>query len=117
MIERLALLLPMHRPNVSFEIIQPLQHSSHLCVLNNSGLKTLRVLDVDGLDVAVELLLGILLVVTLSRDAHAKSEWNTLDTGLPDLLVQLWVEADILGSLSQDMLAHPSLQKKTIHHM
>jgi len=84
--------------------------SSHLCVLNNGGLETLRVLDVDSLDVAVELLLGALLVVTLSRDAHAQSEWNTLDTGLPDLLVQLWVEADILGALRENMSANPTLR-------
>lgn len=70
-----------------------------LCVLDNGGLETLGVLDVDGLDVAVELLLGALLVVTLPGDADAESEWNTLDTGLPDLLVQLWVEADVGGAL------------------
>ena len=35
-----------------------------LSVLNNGGLETLGVLDVDGLDVGVKLLLGTLLVVT-----------------------------------------------------
>lgn len=35
-------------------------------VLDDGGLETLGVLDVDGLDVRVELLLGALLVVTLS---------------------------------------------------
>ena len=58
-------------------------------VLDNSGLETLGVLDVDGLDVAVELLLGALLVVTLARDADAEAERNALDTALPDLLVEL----------------------------
>ena len=68
-------------------------------VLNKSGLETLGALDVDSLDVRVELLSGSLLVVTLAGDADAKSEWASLDTGLPDLLVQLWVDADISGSL------------------
>ena len=62
-------------------------------------MKTLGVLDVDGLDVAVELLLGALLVVTSPGNADAESERNTLDTLLPDLLVQLGVEADIGGTL------------------
>lgn len=68
-------------------------------ILNKSGLETLGALDVDGLDVRVELLGGSLLVVTLAGDADAKSEWASLDTGLPDLLVQLWVDADISGTL------------------
>lgn len=68
-------------------------------ILNKSGLKTLGALDVDGLDVRVELLSSSLLVVTLAGDADAKSEWAALDTGLPDLLVQLWVDADIGGTL------------------
>lgn len=68
-------------------------------ILNKSGLETLGALNVDGLDVRVELLGGSLLVVTLTGDADAKSEWASLDTGLPDLLVQLWVDADISGTL------------------
>jgi hypothetical protein len=70
-----------------------------LCVLNNGGLETLGVLDVDGLDVGVKLLLGALLVVTLARDADAEAERNTLNTTLPDLLVQLGVEADVASAL------------------
>ena len=70
-----------------------------LCVLDDGGLETLGVLDVDGLDVAVELLLGTLLVVTLARDADTEAERNALDTALPDLLVQLGVEADVAGAL------------------
>jgi hypothetical protein len=72
---------------------------SHLSILNKSSLKTLCALNVDSLDVAVELLLGTLLVVTLSGDANAKSVWNALDTSLPDLLVQLRVNANIGGAL------------------
>jgi hypothetical protein len=61
--------------------------------------ETLGVLDVDGLDVGVETLLGVLLVVTLAGDADTETEGNALDTGFPDLLVQLGVDADILGAL------------------
>lgn len=71
-----------------------------LCLfLNNDGDKTLGVLDVDGLDVAVELLLGALLVVSPSADADAESVRNALDALLPNLLVQLGVDADIRGLL------------------
>ena len=42
-----------------------------LSILNNSSLETLGVLDVHGLDIAVQLLLGALLIVTLSRDAYS----------------------------------------------
>lgn len=73
--------------------------ASRLSVLDDGGLETLGVLDVDGLDVGVELLLGALLVVTLTADADAETEWDTLDTALPDLLVQLGVEADVGGTL------------------
>jgi hypothetical protein len=62
--------------------------------------QTLGVLDVDGLHIAVELLLGALLVVTPPGDADAEPVSNALDTLLPDLLVQLGVEADIGGALN-----------------
>ncbi|KAA8574956.1 hypothetical protein EYC84_004186 [Monilinia fructicola] len=71
----------------------------HLCILDNNSVEALWVLDIDGLDVTVQLLLGTLLVVTLSRDSYAKSEWNTLDTSFPNLLVQLGVETNIGGTL------------------
>jgi hypothetical protein len=61
--------------------------------------ETLGVLDVDSLDVGVETLLGVLLVVTLAGDADTETEWDTLDTGFPDLLVELGVDADVLGTL------------------
>lgn len=66
-------------------------------------METLGVLDVDGLDVGVETLLGVLLVVTLAGDADTETEGNTLDTGFPDLLVQLGVDADILGALFDEL--------------
>jgi hypothetical protein len=62
-----------------------------LSILDDLGVQTLGVLDVDGLDVRVELLLGALLVVTLTGDADTETERNALDTGLPDLLVELGV--------------------------
>lgn len=68
-------------------------------------METLGVLDVDGLDVGVQLLLGALLVVTLAGDADAQAEGNTLDAGLPDLLVELGVEADVAGLLLSSELA------------
>ena len=74
--------------------------SNNLVVLDNGGLEALGVGDVDGLDVGVKLLLGVLLVVTLTRDADAKAEGDTLDAALPDLLVQLGVEADVGGTLA-----------------
>ena len=62
-------------------------------------METLGVLDVDGLDVGVELLLGAILIVTLTRDADTETERDALDTGLPDLLVQLGVKTNIRGTL------------------
>lgn len=80
-------------------------------------MQTLGVLDVDGLDEAVQLLLGVLLVVSPPRDADAESVGNALDTGLPHLLVQLGVQADIGGALKNVMSAfqshHESRNKKT----
>jgi hypothetical protein len=67
--------------------------------------ETLGVLDVDSLDVGVETLLGVLLIVTLAGDADTETEGNTLDTGFPDLLVQLRVDTDILGALLVRWLA------------
>jgi hypothetical protein len=61
----------------------------------------LLLLDIDSLDVAVQLLLGALLVVSLPADAHTQSEWNAFDAALPDLLVQLRVETDVARSLPE----------------
>ena len=77
----------------------------HLRVLNNGGLQTLGVLDVDGLDVRVQLLLGALLVVSLTGDADTQAERNALDTGFPHLLVKLGVEADVLGALFDKLVS------------
>lgn len=72
---------------------------SYLSILNNGGVETLGVLDVDGLNITVQLLLGALLVVTLAADTNSETEGNTLDTGFPHFLVQLRVEADVFGAL------------------
>lgn len=74
--------------------------SNNLVVLDNGGLEALGVGDVDGLDVGVKLLLGVLLVITLTGDADAEAVRHTLDAALPDLLVQLGVEADVGGTLA-----------------
>jgi hypothetical protein len=70
-----------------------------LRILDDLGVQALGVLDVDGLDVRVQLLLGALLVVSLSGDADTETERNALDAGFPNLLVELRVEADVLGAL------------------
>lgn len=72
-----------------------------LSVLHHGRRQALGVLDVDGLHVRVQLLLGALLVVSLAADAHSQAEGDALDSGFPDLLVQLGVEADILGALQK----------------
>lgn len=66
--------------------------------LNDSGLETLGGRNVDGLDVREELLLGVLLVVSLSRDSESHSVGNTLDSSLPQLLVESGVESDVLST-------------------
>lgn len=71
---------------------------SHLFLNNDRG-KALGVLNIHGLNVAVQLLLGILLIISSSRDPDTESEGNALDTTLPDLLVQLGIQADIVGAL------------------
>ena len=70
-----------------------------LFLLNHDGVETLGVLDVDSLHVAVQLLFGALLVVSSSGDSHTDAVGHTLDTLLPDLLVQLGVQTDVGGAL------------------
>lgn len=77
-------------------------------------METLGVLDVDSLDVAVKLLLSTLLVVSSAGNADAQSVGNTLDTLLPDLLVQLGVDADISGTLNNPPLAIVSCSRLSI---
>lgn len=67
-------------------------------------MKTLRVLHVDRLDVAVQLLGSTLLIVASPGDADAETVRNTLDTALPDLLVQLGVDTDVFGALDGELV-------------
>lgn len=82
----------------------------HLSILNQSSLQSLCVLNIDGLDVAVQTLGSTLLIITLSRDADAESVWNALDACLPDLLVQLGIETNIGGAL--DLLLATVLRRQ-----
>lgn len=81
--------------------ILPVTSQKGCLFLNDNSHQALGILDVDGLDVAVELLLGVLLVVSSAADADAESVGNALDTLLPDLLVELRVEADIGSALQE----------------
>ena len=76
---------------------------SSLRLVDDNGLQTLGLLglDVDGLDVAVQSLLGVFLVVSLSADSDTESVWDTLDSLFPDLLVQLRVKANIFCALNR----------------
>ena len=85
-------------PRNHFPFLWYLSRAKRL-LLDDNGVKTLGVLDVDGLDVRVKLLLGILLVVAAAADAHAQAEGTALDALLPDLLVQLGVDPDVGGAL------------------
>ena len=67
--------------------------------LNDSSVQALGAGDVDCVDMGVESLLGALLVVTLAGNADTHTVGDALDTALPDLLVQLGVQADVLGAL------------------
>lgn len=62
-------------------------------------MQALRVLNVDSLNVAVELLLGAVLVVSPPGDSDTESVRNTLNTLLPHLLVELGVHADVGSAL------------------
>lgn len=77
-------------------------------------MKTLGVLDINGLNVAVQLLLGTLLIVTSSRNADAQSVADTLDTVLPNLLVQSGVQTDIRGTLLKEILLALSFPNSNI---
>jgi hypothetical protein len=68
---------------------------NRLCILNNSRLETLGILDIHRLNVAIQALCCTFLIVSLSRDSDPESERNTLDTSLPDLLVQLGIETNV----------------------
>jgi hypothetical protein len=82
-------------------MIQVLSANISRSILYHGSLQTLWVLHIHCLHVAVELLFRALLVVSLTRYAHTKTERYTLDAGFPDLLVQLRIETNIRCALSQ----------------
>ena len=69
-------------------------------VLHNHSLQPLRIpiLHVHRLHVTVQLLLRTLLVVALAGDADTEPERNAFDATLPDALVELGVEAYVVGA-------------------
>lgn len=68
-------------------------------ILHNDCRQPFWIRDIDRLDVAVELFFCAFLVVTFSRDADAETEGDAFDAGFPDFLVELGVEAYVLGAL------------------
>ena len=73
--------------------------------------QALGILYVDCLHIAVQLLLGTLLIITLPRYPHPQPERHTLDTGFPYFFVELRIETNILGSLERTQVLLPSLWK------
>lgn len=73
-------------------------HLGLLLLLDHNGVQTLDGSNLNWLNVREELLSSVLLLVSSSRDSDTESEWNTLDTSLPDLLVELWVNSDVRGT-------------------
>jgi len=67
-------------------------------LVNDLGLESLEGGDWDVGDIGVQLLLGILVIVTLTGQADANAVLDGLDTLGPDLLVQGRVQADIRGT-------------------
>lgn len=88
-------------PRIRSTFVAIVMHLSfiHPLFLDDNRWQALGVLNVDGLHVAVQLLLGTLLVVTLAGNADAHTVGDALDALLPDLLVQLGVQTDVGGAL------------------
>lgn len=79
---------------------KPSLHPKRLRILNGSSQQTLWILDVDSLDIRIQAFCCTFLVISLSADSDTKTVWNSLNTSFPDLLVQLWIETDIGGTLN-----------------
>ena len=72
---------------------------TRLLLVDDGGLEALSGAEAEnGHGKGVELLLGALVVVTLALETHTQTAGEVLDTVLPYLLVELGVEADILGA-------------------
>merc|ERR1711981_916827 len=91
-------------PRLGFDAIFISSHSMHeIERVHDSSSSTVNVCRplgflIASLNVGVQLLLCALLIITLSRNADTQSVWNALDALLPDLLVELWVEANVSGA-------------------
>ena len=60
------------------------------------GLEPLEAVDLDVLDEGVELLLGLLILIPLSRDAHAHLAGHIPDACRPNLPIEQRVNAHLL---------------------
>lgn len=104
---------------------------SLLIILNNLGSQTLETLcrDLSNCDQRVELLLGVLLIVSLASDSNTDSPWDTPDTIGPDGLVKLHVDAyircahgllcklpDLLDGIRRLLLEGAVYQKELFHY-
>ena len=65
---------------------------------DNGGLQTLGGGDENWFNVREQWVLGVFFFVSLSGDSQSQSESNTLDTSLPDFLVQFWSQTDIFST-------------------
>lgn len=66
--------------------------------INNNGLQTLGGWDDDWLNESEHRFLSVLLIVSLSGDSQSHLVLDTLDTSLPQVSVQLWVQSDVGGT-------------------
>ena len=69
-------------------------------ILHHCRLKSLWVLDIDGLHVAVKFLLCSLFIVASPRYPHSQSKRYPFDPGFPHLFVQLRVQSHVRRTLS-----------------
>lgn len=65
---------------------------------NNNGLQTLGRSNNDWFNVREQWVLSVFFFISSSGDSQSQSEWNTLDTSLPDFLVQSWVQTDFFST-------------------
>jgi hypothetical protein len=86
-----------------------------LRILDDGGLQTLGILDIDGLHIRVQLFFGTFLVVSLTGNANSQAERNALDTGFPHLLVKLRIQADVLGALAQELASMTAHLQGKVH--
>ncbi len=74
-------------------------------IFHDSSSQSLRARHIHRLNIAVQLLLRTLLVISLSRNSDTQSVRYAFDAGFPDFLVQLWVKTDVNCSLYEAWFA------------